>query len=651
MTTELLDSDIAVATLRLLPPQVRTSILEDDEFRRQLSVGVDAVITFEQTGTEFVRSAMFQAVRQVLTAAVAESSITSKDGTAWRVFRNPAGDITVGRDAQEFAFSEFACFSPDGEVRIAWFDQQMAKFRVVDERMLRWRETLTQRALDDEELGHVLDDFRLTPIHAIATIGQRFRRQNFSAADLVPSEIRYFNRLVGELKEGTNVREFVSTVAAPHIRGLIDQSAYEGLRTAFALCSYHAVSDVIDLNAAPRDEVRRVFQWLQERGDCISKVGAIECGLRYLDVFPEIEQNLIEMIRSLAVDDPEDAGGRLNLTSGLIALVEGELARRGIARRRPPFWRRLAAIAQAALIEREVLAARFEPASVANWSLESGGALYYLQTLVDLRQEPRWLPDFLSAQQLKAEFVSRIAAAADRYGGNVNTSALGALLSGPEPTSVKSQRTFPEAFLPGPLEGGLEAVISLPTELEGNIKAKLEAAELTPESFFGLVNSSLIFRVGTRLSDLAAEALRRAGYQLRKMSATDDPFPLLHGLAKVSAVTRSKTLADEVRVLSRAARRRAGSTLSPESLARIVLVAAAANDDFAKWSTFVGDWLAELAFLEMSREEAIALQSDVRALLHIEPLLWETCGRAEAALSALLESFPGEPAPPDEGTE
>lgn len=135
------------------------------------------------------------------------------------------------------------------------------------------------------------------------------------------------------------------------------------------------------------------------------------------------------------------------------------------------------------------------------------------------------------------------------------------------------------------------------------------------------------------------------------MGANDDPFPLLHGLAKVSAVTRSKALADEIRVLSRAARRRTGSTLSPEAVARIALVAAAANGEFAAWSSFVGDWLAELAFVDMSREQASALQADIHTLLHIEPLLWETCGRAEAALSAFLESFPEEPAESDDTTE
>lgn len=116
--------------------------------------------------------------------------------------------------------------------------------------------------------------------------------------------------------------------------------------------------------------------------------------------------------------------------------------------------------------------------------------------------------------------------------------------------------------------------------------------------------------------------------------------PLLNGLAMVSAVTRSKKLADEVRILARWARRREGKTLSPEASVRIALVAAAANGDATAWSNFVGEWIIELGFADMTLEQAIALQGDLYRLFHLDPSLWETCGRAEAALAAFVASFP-----------
>ena len=108
----------------------------------------------------------------------------------------------------------------------------------------------------------------------------------------------------------------------------------------------------------------------------------------------------------------------------------------------------------------------------------------------------------------------------------------------------------------------------------------------------------------------------------------------------VSAVSRSKELADEVRILARGARRREGKKLSPEASARIALIAAAAHQDETTWSSFVGEWLTELGFADMTADQATALQGWLYILFHLEPRFWENCGRGEAALAAFVASVP-----------
>ena len=631
--------DVAAAALLLFPSRVRAAILEDTDLSEQVSFGVDAVIKVGRTGVEFARSRLFQVVRQLFVGTSHGVDIEARDGTVWHVTDDSARGITVTREGVVVSFSELACLAPDGAARIDWFERQTTTYFIGDERIARWRDILAERPLEDEELNELLDEFRLTPMHCMAAIRDQLRKPKLRAADVVPADPRYYERLAGGPAAGTELREFVSSVLASHVRTLVQWNAYEGLRATFALSSHEMVAEVVDLTTVPREEVRRVFQWLTDHGDCISQVGAIECGLRHIDSFPEIEPCLAAMTRAISADDPEDPGGRLKLLSGLVVLVEGELGRRNLARRQPPFWRRLASIAHAALLEREVLDANLEPAGFADWALESGGVLYYMQSLVDLRQEPRWFPDFISAKQLKAEFLGRITTAAERQRKNIRDGEFSSLLWGEE-SVIRSQAIIPYAALPGPLEGGLEAVVEIPAELESSIRTSLEAEELTSESFIVLVNSSLIFRTDSQLSELAAQGLSRVGYQFRKLTGSDDPFSLLNGLAMVSAVTRSLALANEVRNLSRVARRRTRNSLPLDVVARVALVAAAASADMSAWSDVVGGWFTELAFADMTREEAIALQGQLYALLHVEPILWETCGRAEAALSAFLKSLP-----------
>jgi hypothetical protein len=174
----------------------------------------------------------------------------------------------------------------------------------------------------------------------------------------------------------------------------------------------------------------------------------------------------------------------------------------------------------------------------------------------------------------------------------------------------------------------------MPTEIEAELRKGLEAEELTPKSFTTLVNSVLIFRVGPQLAQLAAQALRRAKYQIRRLPGQDETFSLLVGLGTVAAVTRSSELAEEVRILVRVVRRRLGSNIGANDAMRIAMIAAGAYVDENKWCKFVGDWMTELSFEDIDREKSENMWQHIRMLCHVEPHLWETCAKAEAACAA-----------------
>ena len=90
-----------------------------------------------------------------------------------------------------------------------------------------------------------------------------------------------------------------------------------------------------------------------------------------------------------------------------------------------PFYRRQAAIAQASLIIRALKASHTDTASIAEWARSVGiGHVFFLQGLVDLRLEPRWLPDFVSPEQLRAEFIGRVANAVSQCKSEVESESL-----------------------------------------------------------------------------------------------------------------------------------------------------------------------------------------------------------------------------------
>lgn len=156
-------------------------------------------------------------------------------------------------------------------------------------------------------------------------------------------------------------------------------------------------------------------------------------------------------------------------------------------------------------------------------------------------------------------------------------------------------------------------------------------------SFAGLVNLALVFRIGPELVQLTSAALQRVKYELRHEGPQDQSFSLLAGLATVAAVTRSTDLANQVRILTRLLRRRTDVEINSPDALRICMIAAASHQELGPWCTFVGEWLTELAFEPLERTAAEILLLDIELLCQIQPSLWRTCGKAQAACKGLLQ--------------
>ena len=477
------------------------------------------------------------------------------------------------------------------------------------------------------------DELRLTPRwFAGALLNGVGDDTDVPIPSVVPADPRYYFRLAGKPEE-RDLLSYVQSDLSRHLNRQVLDAGVDGVVFGLLLSSHSSVPREIRLEGIPNGDVKTLFEWLEAHGDCISQLGAIELGLHYLDKYPEIEPAIAKMTRSFIEDDVGE-DGRLAELAGLVVLVDGELARSGILRSCQPYWRRLAAIAHASLLERELSRRGASISDFSAWGYRNRGSLYSLQNNVDLRREPRWLPDFLSPDQLKAEFIGRISAAMVENEAKIKSQELRSLALDKE-GPLQSRIVFPFPYLPGPLEGGVESVTPLPAEIEQQVYDDLKAEIVTPQSFLGLVNTVLIFKIGPQMADLAAEALRRAKYQLREVGVGAPASALLYGLAVVAAVTRSEALAAEVRVLVRVVRRRPSIAMSPSETFRIVMVAAAAFSDIEKWCTFLGEWLTELSYEDIDPLAAKVLQNRIRGLCAIERRLWGTCARADAACASL----------------
>ena len=399
------------------------------------------------------------------------------------------------------------------------------------------------------------------------------------------------------------------------------------------LSSHSNLTEIISVNNLNSDMLVDVFKWVGENGDLLSKLGAIEIGFKVLKDFPEVEGFLLPLVEELTGADRNPKSDPFALLAALFVMVDGELARTRLLSDKPLFYRRLAAMAQAGLIQRQIQKLIDDYGEFTKWSLGKRLQYFYLQTLVDMRREPKWSPDRVHADQLQAELAGRIFNVAKKHEDNLGA-ALRNVTIGESEDGIIAKFGGYRPFLPGPLEGSGDNQNEIPAELEAEVRNRLESDKVAAADFVGLVNSTLLFKPNDNHAKKAGEALEAANYRLANLSSSEDLVDLLVGLAHVAAITRNSFLANQVRILVRKYRAHRDFDVPVDQALMIGLKASAAHASVGEWRNFAGDWITELAFGKLDSQKGEALHSHLLTLLHLAPELWTTCSKAEAALEA-----------------
>jgi len=238
----------------------------------------------------------------------------------------------------------------------------------------------------------------------------------------------------------------------------------------------------------------------------------------------------------------------------------------------------------------------------------------------------------VAATQLQAEFFARIIRICKSYEENLSEGEMRDTVLGDGSQSLSKRSTFPSLYYPGPLEGAEQNLLAMPSDITRKIDEQLDSHTIDVTSFTGLVNTSLIFKVEPKHATLAAKALRVSNYTLANLNDKSELLAILNGVAKVAAVSRNSELANELRVLVRRYLQTADFCINVIEAMQVVLIASAAHEDLIEWRDFAGEWLTELAFGDLAEGEGEVLQSHLSILLHLDPGLWVSCAKADAAL-------------------
>ncbi len=629
---------LAQVALGLTPPLIRESLLDNVHFREEFGFKRDSLIVFNDSGPSIQRSELIDAVRQAFSGE-SEQKVIDTNGKDWHLTivqeKNQPTTLTITNNELRFSLLPYVTLSPSREVRLKSVKKIASDFNLPANTRDEWCSIVSNRALSDEEIDEFFNDFCDTPIHYSRSIHDEFSNGKISVSSLVPRSRRYYDRLVGVYDGCGSIGEYAAGPGKQFFEQLSSWQPYEGFLYGLLLSSHPTLTARVSVEHLGGEELALAFEHLEKSGDRISQLGAIEVGLRVLPDRPDIQPPLVRLIKQIRNDDPEASGSGFRLLSALFLLVDGELSRSRLLSEQPPFYRRLAALSQTALICRQFESADNAIDSFSEWAAKSRGGRHYLQSLADMRLEPRWYPNYSEASQIKANFYGRIVIAASSCEENIRGDELYDLILGEELGSIHSFSEVPRAYLPGPLEGAESSSYIMPKELSEAIKAQLSVKSVGLSSFTALLNFAPMFHVDLDKEELAARVRDLGSVLFAKVSDRSQLLYVLFGLASVAAVTRNPYLADELLNLARKSRQDPHYRFSVEEVLGIVLVASASRENLNDWIEFVGSFLTELAFSELKNDDWEVLYTHLQFLCHAVPELWASCSRADAALKSL----------------
>ncbi len=622
----------ALAALSWVPPSLRETVARDPLMREGYGIRIDSVLKVGDSDLEAPVSTIAKGVRDALDGA--STTIHDNGGGLWSIESDPDSDqptLVLVQGKREIAMHAWLALSPDRGVRLRCLDALAADAGLPPHAGASWAQVLQERSLDSEEVPAFVEDLHDTPHVQEQFLANSFNGPGLNSQLAAPSSRRYFERLVGPRGDSASIEEHAATGGRERLAELAIWKPYEGFLKSLYMAAHPDLSAQIQVDGLSTEELVRAFEFVLRAGDRVSQLGAIEVGLRVSADRPEVNPVLNELVELIRSDDTTGKTSGFRGYSLLYILVSSELSTRQQLAGEPSFYRRLAALAQAGVIQRQMVAAGI---TFRDSAIDSVVGEYFLRSLVDLRLEPRRYPVLASAHQLRNHYFGRIARAAERYENEVDPELIRALghVMGPEQLREAGDEYVLHA--PGPLEEPEERR-ELPAEFCQAIHAQLDTEKaVTTADFSALRTSATSFSIGEAQADLAASALERSGYRLADVHRGSELLNAVASLAVVAAIARSERLADALRVVLRTSARGAESSIALVDAVQVLAVAAASRAELGDWADFLGDCLTELAFGDLAGDEGEILHGYVRRLCEMVPELWVTCGTADAALAA-----------------
>lgn len=619
------------------PPAIRQWLAGNASFVGRFGLFFKPAITIGNIGP-IDQSKLIFAARRAL-AERREQKILDIQGREILIAADHGGVILklmqAGNVAIQASHSMFSILSPNREERLRALDGQFARFGPAAPDFSEMRRAAEDRELDDRECAMLFAEALGGVVALQVRAENAIRSDDVKLEDVVPESFAYFESLCGPDPGDTEPEEYIGRVLPEYRRDLLRRDFVRGLD----ICLLGSLRD--DLTPAQwtlhvsDDQLWDALTACEPRRDPFSLLGALDIALsrQHDERYRAFADDAVAKLVQDTFQRP-DGIDTYELLPLFAQLVLDQLNMRENGTLRVPYWKRMCAWMQAAVLLRLTLSIQLNSEGLRNWVQGLRTPAVVHAALLDLRREPMYRAGELSAGALRCEVVGRLMLLRSRH------QAAGRIMPRSEEIDAAVHRLADGGqplgwLLPGPLEGHRRPAgrqeLMFP---EAEVKKAVDQLTTDPT---GPVWSMLAYF--SQCFDLGEELLGHA----RKISAhmnlggqgvnREQYLSRLTDGCLVAAAQRDVELSRSIVAAVVANAQEIRSAHEAWQVLQILLVASTAFEAQDIWAAWLEEQLAEVAVRLPIGE---ALKTFLQYLREVEKVLPVTLGIHSRAESILL---------------
>ena len=286
MTSEANRHTFVRLALGFLPPRVRNSLLDSEEFVEQWGLETIAGVTLGKDGPSFQRDRLYDGIREAIRAAGKEAAIEDDQSVTWRIrVQEKDEGLLFYLENQERSLSipDHSGLAEDQRIRMKWFAEATHEVNLEETVLEDWKARVENGALSDDEFVKLNGELELTPINNYRNIHNSLLQGSVDIGTLIPSERRYYDRLAGPVGSAVDAESYISSEAVRLIDNWQQWDPIRGFLMSLLICTKSNVSKSIRIDQFSEEELLLTYEWIEKQGDPVSQIGAVEVALRNIN--------------------------------------------------------------------------------------------------------------------------------------------------------------------------------------------------------------------------------------------------------------------------------------------------------------------------------------------------------------------------------